>query len=64
MERRYCKHLVNGGSVVRRRECKNRAMAGSEYCSLHVNHPERRIEATKAACTITWTQRSAAWAAS
>lgn len=48
MERRYCKHLVNGGSVVRRRECKNRAMAGSEYCSLHVNHPARRVEATKA----------------
>lgn len=48
MERPHCKHLVNGGSVGPRRECKNRAMAGSEYCALHVNHPARRIEATKA----------------
>lgn len=48
MERPHCKHLVNGGSVGRRRQCKNRAQFGGDYCSLHANHPERRIEATRA----------------
>ena len=48
MERRYCKHLVQPGGVGPRRECKLRAMSGSDYCTRHVNHPERRIEATKA----------------
>jgi hypothetical protein len=40
--------MVNGGSVGPRRRCKNRAQAGSDYCSRHVDHPERRVEKTKA----------------
>lgn len=48
MVRPHCKHMVKGGSVGPRRQCKNRAQAGSEYCARHVDHPERRIENTKA----------------
>jgi hypothetical protein len=51
MLRPHCKHMVNGGSVGPRRECKNRAMAGSEYCSRHANHPARQVEDTKASLT-------------
>ena len=43
MGRQNCKHLVNGGSVGARRECKNLAKGG-DYCPLHINHPARRIE--------------------
>jgi hypothetical protein len=46
--RGYCLHLVQPHGVGPRRECKNRAMPGSEYCTRHVNHPERRIEKAKA----------------
>jgi hypothetical protein len=46
--RGYCKHQVQPHGVGPRRECKNRAMPGAEYCTRHVSHPERRIEAAKA----------------
>lgn len=46
MQRRYCKHQVQKGGA--KRECKNRAMPGADYCTRHVNHPDRRIEAATA----------------
>jgi hypothetical protein len=46
--RGYCKHLVQPYGGGPRRECKNRAAPGSDYCARHVNHPDRRVEATKA----------------
>jgi hypothetical protein len=51
MTRPHCKHMVKGGSVGPRRQCKNRATADSPYCSRHVNHPERQIETAKASLT-------------
>ncbi len=51
MTRPHCKHMVKGGSVGPRRQCKNRATADSAYCSRHVNHPERQIEQAKASLT-------------
>jgi hypothetical protein len=51
MTRPHCKHMVKGGSVGPRRQCKNRAGADSAYCSRHVNHPERQIELAKASLT-------------
>ena len=47
MVRPHCKHMVKGGSVGPRRQCKNRAGADSPYCSRHVDHPERQVEASK-----------------
>lgn len=41
-----CKHIVGGGSHPRRRQCTNTATYG-DYCGVHHNHPERRIEQTK-----------------
>ena len=51
MVRPHCKHMVNGGSVGPRRQCKNRAKVGSDYCTRHVDHPERRVEEAKASLT-------------
>jgi hypothetical protein len=51
MVRPHCKHMVKGGSVGPRRQCKNRATADSEYCTRHVDHPERQIETAKASLT-------------
>lgn len=48
MERRYCKHKVQPHGVGPKRDCKNRAQNGTDYCGTHVDHPERRIEKTKA----------------
>lgn len=48
MQRRYCKHQVQPHGVGPKRDCKKRAMPGSDYCGTHVNHPDRRIEAAKA----------------
>ena len=40
--------MVAGGSIGPKRQCKNRATPGSDYCTRHKDHPDRRVEAAKA----------------
>lgn len=48
VERGHCKHQVQPGGVGAKRDCKNRAQPGSDYCGRHKDHPDRRIESAKA----------------
>lgn len=44
-EQAQCRHLVGNGH--KKRPCKIAPVDGSEYCRVHVNHPDRRVEAVQ-----------------
>jgi hypothetical protein len=40
-----CRHLVGNGR--KKRPCKNKPVDDGDYCRVHVDHPDRRVEAAK-----------------
>jgi hypothetical protein len=42
-----------GNGHKKRRLCKNKPADGGDYCRMHANHPERRVEASQAIMRVT-----------
>lgn len=44
-DKAQCRHLVGNGH--KKRPCKIDPVDGSDYCRVHINHPDRRVEAAQ-----------------